>query len=318
MIDKLAENIRNNIEIIQKQSLNPIVDFVRAKSYKSERIYSDYGEDSASINENEKLLLFTTDGLRSEFVENFPYGAGFSAIMVSVDDIYACGGTPLAASLVVNYHKEKIGNEIFRGICDSSQKFKVPIIRGHTNQNSKICCLAISMVGEIKKEDYISAGNAQIDDDIILIVDFDGKPGNASKYYWDTATFKTSEQILYSRKSMNEIATKHLLNSSKDISNAGIFGTLYQLLTYSKVGAKIDIDLIILPELLKDLNYSIFDYSKMYLTTSFITTCKEINTEEVINLFKRYNLEAHKIGKVIKKPIVKIYNNKDETILFDL
>ncbi len=56
----------------------------------------------------------------------------------------------------------------------------------------------------------------------------------------------------------------------------------------------------------------------MYLTTSFITSCKERNTEEVINLFKRYNLEAHKIGIVIKKKKLYIYNNKEETILFDL
>jgi len=318
MLEKLAESLKNNLNILQKQSLNPIIEVLRANSFKSNRVYTDYGEDSASIKENEKLILFTTDGLLSEFVEQHPYGAGFSSIMISADDIYACGGYPLAASLVIDYNKEEIGKEIFRGVCEGSKKFKVPIIRGHTNQDSKIFSIAISMIGEIKKDDYISAGNAQIDDDIILIVDFDGKPGKANKFYWDTATFKSSENILFARRSMNEIATAHLLNSCKDISNGGLFGTLYQLSSYSNVGASVDIDSIVLPDKLKELNYTIFDYSKMYLTTSFVSTCKNSNTESVIKLFKRYNLKAHKIGKIIKNHILKIHNNKEEIVLFNL
>jgi selenophosphate synthetase-related protein len=273
MLKQLAKSIRNNVNITEKRALNPIINLVRTNSFVSRRIFSDYGEDSASIEENEKLILFTTDGIRTEFVKNFPYGAGFSAIMVSADDIYACGGFPIAASLVVSYADENIGKEIFRGICEGSQKFHIPIIRGHTDSNSDIYSLAISLIGEIPKNDYISARNAQIGDDILLIVDFNGKPGKASKYYWDTATFKSSEEILFIRRSMNEIAKKHLLNSAKDISNGGIFGTLYQLIEYSELGAKIDVDSIIIPEKLKKLKYSLEDYANMYLNTSFIITC---------------------------------------------
>ena len=318
MLKQLAKTIKNNINITQKRSLNPIINLVRANSFVSQRIFSDYGEDSASIEENEKLILFTTDGIRTEFVKNFPYGAGFSAIMVSADDIYACGGYPIAASLVVSYADENIGKKIFRGICEGSQKFHIPIIRGHTDAISDIYALSISLIGEIPKSDYISARNAQIGDDILLIVDFNGKPGEASKYYWDTATFKSSEEILFSRRSMNEIAKKHLLNSSKDISNGGIFGTIYQLTEYSKVGADIDIDSIIIPDKLKGLNYSIEDYANMYLTTSFITTCKKNNTDESLQHFSKYDLHANKIGKITQETVLKIHNNKEEIILFNL
>lgn len=318
MLKQLAEDIQNNINITRKRNLNPIIKLVRSNSFNSDRVFSDYGEDSASINNGDKLTLITTDGIRTDFLENFPYGAGFSSIMVSADDIYACGGHPLAASLVINYSNEEIGREIFKGVCDSSCKFKIPIIRGHTNSDSKIHSLAISMVGEIRKENYISAINAQVNDDIILIVDFEGVPGKANKYYWDTATFKNSDQILFSRKSMNEIAEKHYLNSSKDISNGGIFGTLYQLIEYSKVGANIHVDSIVLPDKLLDLNYTIQDYVKMYLTTSFITSCKEKFTNKVIQLFNKYKLTAYKIGKITSDKMLKIHKNKEEIVLFDL
>ena len=71
---------------------------------------------------------------------------------------------------------------MLKGISEGSKKFNVPIIRGHTNAYGKYYELSSTMIGEIKKEDYISAGNAQIGDDIILAVDFDGKIGKAQDF----------------------------------------------------------------------------------------------------------------------------------------
>ena len=52
-----------------------------------------------------KYILVTTDRIRTSFIEKFPFGAGFSSILVSVDDIYACGGIPIAASLIISVKK---------------------------------------------------------------------------------------------------------------------------------------------------------------------------------------------------------------------
>ncbi|GAI74426.1 unnamed protein product, partial [marine sediment metagenome] len=53
---------------------------------------------------------------------------------------------------------------------------------GHTNMK-KHYELSTALIGEIKKEDYISAKNAQPNDYIILAVDFDGKIGKASNLH---------------------------------------------------------------------------------------------------------------------------------------
>lgn len=300
MLKKIAESIRHNQNILEKKEINPIVRIVDSKSYKSPRIHTDIGEDSASIKENSSLILITTDRIKTSFVENFPFGAGFSSILVSVDDIYACGGIPLAASLILSYIDEEKGKEIMRGVCEASHRFKVPIIRGHTNTNGKCYELSSTVVGEIDKELYISAGNAQIDDDIILAVDFEGKIGKASKYFYDTTTFKTTEEVLKKRKSMNKIAEKNIANACKDISNGGIFGTLLQLIKYSEVGANININAIKFPPILIEKGYSLVDYSKMYLTTSFILTTKSSNSDQIIKIFNDYKMNANVIGKVIE------------------
>jgi selenophosphate synthetase-related protein len=315
MLKKVAESIRNNKNILEKKELEPVINYIDSNSFKNvDRIYSDIGEDSAAIICKDRYILVTTDRIRTEFIENFPYGAGFSSILVSIDDIYACGGVPLAVSIILSYIDKAKGLEILKGVCDGTKKFNVPIIRGHTNPYGKCYELSSTMIGEIKKKDYISAGNAKIDDCIILSVDFNGKVGKASKYYFDTTTFKTSEEVLKKRKAMNIIAKKHLANASKDVSNGGIFGTILQMINYSGVGASVNINNIQIPPLLKEINYSLEMYSQMYLTTSFVITAPFSNCEKIIKIFKEQGLEANVIGKIIKQENLLQINDGKEFI----
>ncbi|MFX1572540.1 MAG: AIR synthase related protein [Promethearchaeota archaeon] len=312
ILKKIAESIKNNRNIVEKQEINPFIQYIDKNSFKSSKVFSDIGEDSAAITNEDNYILITTDRIKTSFVENFPYGAGFSAILVGVDDIYCCGGTPLAASLIISYKEEKIGQQIIEGVSEGSRKFHVPIVRGHTNPKGDHYELSSTMVGEVQKKHYISAKNAQINDYIILAVDFDGKVGKASDLYWDTVTFKKSKEILHKRKSMNKIAKLQLVNSSKDISNGGIFGTLHQLIKYSNVGADVNINNINIPPILIDKGYNLEKYIKMYLTTSYITTATPRNYNSVIDVFNEFGMTANVIGKIIKeKNLLKINNGID-------
>jgi selenophosphate synthetase-related protein len=170
------------------------------------------------------------------------------------------------------------------------------------------------MIGEIKREDFISAKTAQIGDNIIIISDFDGKVGKANILYWDTVTFKNSEDILEKRKVMNVIAKKHLANASKDISNGGIFGTILQLIKYSNVGADVSIKKIQIPQKLINLNYTLEKYIRMYLTTSFIISASNNNSTQLIKIVNEHGLHANIIGTIIKEKNLLKINDDKETI----
>ncbi len=314
ILKKIADSIKNNRNIVEKQEINPFIQFIEKNSFKSSKVFSDIGEDSAAITNEDNYILVTTDRIKTSFIENFPYGAGFSAILVGVDDIYCCGGFPLAASLIISYKEEKIGQQIIEGVSEGSRKFKVPIVRGHTNPKGDHYELSSTMIGEIQKKHFISAKNAQVNDYIILAVDFDGKVGKASNLYWDTVTFKTSEEVLYKRKSMNKIAKLQLINSSKDISNGGIFGTLLQMIRYSNVGANVNVNEIKIPPKLINEGYDLEKYIKMYLTTSYLTTASPRNYRSVIEVFKEFGLTAKVIGKIIEEKNLLKINDGIESI----
>ena len=311
MLDKISEYIRTNKNILEKSEISPFISSINKNSFKSPRIFSDIGQDSAAIkNDNDMLTLITTDRIKTSYIENFPLGAGFSSVLVGVDDIYACGGKPLAASIIISFKDEITGNKMIDGICKGSKLFKVPIVRGHTNIK-EFNELSSTVIGEIKRDEYISATNAQDKDKIILAVDFNGKIGRASKLHWDTVTYKSSEEVLNKRKAMNEIAKKKIVNSSKDLSNAGIFGTIMQLVNYSKVGALVNVNKIKIPPALNQAGYTLETFIQMFLTTSYILTAQQEHCEEVIKIFKKRGLEATIIGEIITENVLKISDGKD-------
>lgn len=314
ILKKIADSINTNQNIIEKKEINPIIQYIDKNSFKSTKIFTDIGEDAATIKNNDKYILVTTDRIKTTYIENFARGAGYSSILVSVDDIYACGGTPLAASIIISVKDPESCEEILKGICEGSNKFKVPIIRGHTNVHGKCYELSSTMIGEINKEDYISAGNAQVGDNIILSVDFDGRIGKASKFYYDTSTFKDSETVLRKRKAMNIIAKRHIANASKDVSNGGIFGTILQLIKYSKVGADVNINRIEIPPNLINEGYDIETYIKMYLTTSFVLTAPNSNCKEIVDVFQEFGLNANVVGKIINDQNLLRINNGTESL----
>ena len=311
MLNKIAKYIRTNRSIIEKTEISPFVQNINGNSYKSPRIFSDIGQDSAAIkNDNDMLTLITTDRIKTNYIESFPLGAGFSSILVGVDDIYACGGKPLAVSIIISFKDQILGQKMIDGICKGSKLFKVPIVRGHTNLK-EFNELSSTIIGEIKRDEYISATNARDKDNIILAVDFSGKIGRASKLHWDTVTYKSSEEVLNKRKVMNEIAKLKIVNSSKDVSNGGIFGTILQLIKYSKAGADINIEKIVIPPILIEKAYNLETYIQMYLTTSYILTAPEKTSQDVIKIFKDHNMSAVVIGKIKNEPELTINDGKN-------
>jgi len=311
MLNKIALMLNKNRNISEKSEINPFVQNINENSFKSSRIFSDIGQDSAAIkNDSDMLTLITTDRIKTSYIENFPFGAGFSSILVGVDDIYACGGKPIAASIIISFRDQILGQKMIEGICKGSKLFNVPIVRGHTNIK-EFNELSSTVIGEIKRDEYISATNAQDKDNIILAVDFSGKVGKASKLHWDTVTYKSSKEVLDKRSVMNEIAKLKIVNSSKDISQGGIFGTIMQLINYSKVGADINIEKVVIPPVLIEKGYNLETYFQMYLTTSYVLTAPEETSQDVVKIFNDYNMSAAVIGRIRNEPELNINDGKD-------
>lgn len=103
-----------------------------------------------------------------------------------------------------------------------------------------------------------------------------------------------------------------MAHAAKDISNAGILGTLSIMMENSGKGAIIDLPLIPTPSKIDFL-----DWLVSFQSYGFILSISPDKSEEVISLFRHREITAAVIGKVVKEPTITVKNDSEAGILFD-
>ncbi|MFX1317619.1 MAG: AIR synthase related protein [Promethearchaeota archaeon] len=297
MSDKLSSivsEVKDYWGLRRKQPIGQLVTILRNEGFKCPHVLSSIGEDSAAIDlGGDNLILLSTDAVIPELAQSKPYVAGYAAILVNVNDIYAAGGRPIVAMVNIAFTEMNAGVKIMEGICEAGQKFRVEVVRGHTTPDAPINSVSASICGTVPRDSYISAGGAQPGDDLILAVDLKGRISPNYEYGWDTTALKTSKEILKRYEAMRVLAQKQLLTASKDLSNGGIIGTTLLMLEYAQRGATIDLSAFPAP---KELDLA--SWLKMYISTGFIVATIPENAESVLSIFERHGLSANKIGTV--------------------
>jgi len=313
-LQHLIEDIKRFSGIQRKK---PIGKIVRALS-KKERLYKDvllsFGEDAAAIKfgNSENVLLFHTDGMQQEFLDSDPRSAGFFAVLVNIKDILAMGGEPLAMVNVIAYKTTETYERIIEGIKRGVEKFAVPMVGGHIHPFSPSNSLSISIVGKVREEHIMTSEDAKAGEKIIMAIDLKGQITPTWKWGWDTTTMKSREEIARQFTVLKRIARKNLASSCKDISNAGILGSLAMLLESSCKGAAVDIREILKPETI-----TLGDWLKMNPGYGFLLTTKEENASFCLEEFQEVGVSASIVGTVDDTSQLKIVNLEEEKVMFD-
>jgi len=242
MLSKLAAQLQRSLNLLQKQDIQ-----TASQALKRYWIDADVrlGDDCAAIPDREGYLLLAAEGMLPRFVEEEPWFAGWSAIMVNVSDIYAMGGTPIAVVDTLWSKSDQSVYLLWEGMKAASETYQVPIVGGHTNCQSSYTALSVAILGRAKQ--LITSFDAQPGDLLLVATDFRGEPH--PKYpFWNAATKANPVQLRSDLSILPKLAEAGLCNVGKDISNGGIVGTLLMLLETSNCGAVLNLDRVPCPD----------------------------------------------------------------------
>ena len=293
-LERLVAEVQDYWGLRRKQPIGKLVNILRRDGFQCPHVLSSIGEDAAAIDlGGQNLILLTTDAIVPELAASNPHVAGYAAIMVNVNDIYAAAGRPIVAMVNVAFTAMEVGVQMMQGICEAGRKFRVQVVRGHTTPDAPTNGVSASICGVVSREDYVSAGGAQNGDSLILAVDLEGRPSPNYQYGWDTTVLKSSEAVLHRYEAMRVLGAKKLLHASKDLSNGGIIGTLLLLLEYARRGATVDLASVPCPPGM-DLN----SWLKMYISTGYVVTSDAKQARKVLEVFRLHDLTAAVIGSV--------------------
>jgi uncharacterized protein len=238
-IDLIATKLKASLGIVHKQDIQTIA---RLLPNDSGKIL--LGDDCAAIPDHDGYLLLAAEGMMPFFVEEDPWFAGWSAVMVNVSDIYAMGGRPIAIVDTIWSQSAAISQPLLAGMNAAAQAYQVPIVGGHTNGHSSYNALSVAILG--RAQNLISSFQAQPGDRLLAAIDLRGEP-HPQYPFWNAATNTESARLRADLEILPLLANQGLCTAGKDISNGGVIGTTLMLLETSGCGAVIDIEAVPIP-----------------------------------------------------------------------
>lgn len=266
------------------------------------------GDDAAIIKIDDSYLLFSCDGILPQLVKEEPFWAGYCAVLVSVSDIYAMGGRPLAVVNLLSAPDEENSITIAKGMAEGCHKLGVPMVGGHFFPDEP-SGVATAIIG--KASHLLRATEGRPGQSLIAAIDLVGR---RFKHYpqWNSTSDLSPERMQMKLEVLPKLAEARLVTAARDISNAGILGTIGMLAENSTCGATINLEKIPIPS-----SVEMKDWLEIYPGYGFILAVNADDEEEVISQFEREGISASVIGKLTDSLKVSVSLGDEELTYLD-
>lgn len=282
----LAETLRSSPDIAAKRDIAGVVAQLGLTVAQDIPV----GDDCAAIPDGDGFLLFAIEGFMREFVDGDPWFAGWCGVMVNVSDIAAMGGRPIAIIDCLPASKPGAEDPVLTGLKTASEVFGVPIVGGHTNRCGGKATFSAAILGRAKR--LITSFDAMPGDRIVVAIDLRGRYREPYPN-WEAATSAPPAQVRAALEILPQLAEAGLVAAGKDISQAGIVGTLVMLAECSRVGATLDI--LKLP---KPHGVPMTRWLQTFPSYGFILAVSPANVPEVMVRFASHGVAAADVGSI--------------------
>ncbi|MGC4094867.1 MAG: sll0787 family AIR synthase-like protein [Polyangiaceae bacterium] len=246
------------------------------------------GDDTAALPDGDGYVLFAAEGMRPEFVAADPWFAGFCSVMVNLSDVAAMGGRPWAVVDVL-YLGQGDNDQVLKGMRDAAREFGVPIVGGHTTRVSGDSGLSVAVLGKARR--LISSHQARPGQQLLAAYDlrgaFRGSSGN-----FDAATNASSARLRANLALLPELAEAELVPAGKDVSMAGLCGSLAMLLETSRVGATLRLGDVPAPAFVEPLRWL-----TAFPSFGFVLTASPQAAPEVCRRFEAAGVDCRVVGE---------------------
>lgn len=269
------------------------------------------GDDCAAIADGDGYLLFAIEGFVEDFVARLPWFAGYCGVMVNVSDIYAMGGRPIAVVDALWSRGSETSQPVLDGLSTASARYGVPVVGGHTNQQSAQGQLAVAIVGRARR--LLTSFNARPGDRLVMAIDLRG--GFVEPHpYWNASTEAPAERLRADLEVLPGLAEDGLCDAAKDISMAGAIGTTLMLLDCSRVGAVIDIDAIPRPQDQTPL----LRWLQAFPSYGFVLSVRPEQVDAVRQRFASRGIANAVVGTVTADPQVRLRRGGNTSLFWDV
>lgn len=198
------------------------------------------GDDGAPVPGSD--VVAACDAILPSMVERDPEWAGWCSVLVNVNDLAAMGATPVGLLDTVGARDRSFATRVLSGLRRASEAYDVPVLGGHT-QLGVPASLSVTALG--RADEPVPGGGGRPGHRVRLTTDLAGswRPGYAGRQ-WDSTTHRRTPEL---REMLGAVARARPA-AAKDVSMAGIAGTLGMLAEASGCGAVLDVAAVPRPD----------------------------------------------------------------------
>jgi putative N-acetyltransferase (TIGR04045 family) len=197
------------------------------------------GDDGAPVPGSD--LVAACDAIVPSMVERDPEWAGWCSVLVNLNDLAAMGATPVGLLDAVGARDASFASRVLAGIRAAASAFDVPVLGGHT-QFGVPAALSVTALG--RTADPVPGGGGQVGHEVRLTADICGgwRPGYTGRQ-WDSTSHRDPSDL----RELALFVANNRPYAAKDVSMAGVVGTLGMLAEASGCGAELSVTDVVIP-----------------------------------------------------------------------
>ncbi|MFJ2241321.1 MSMEG_0567/sll0787 family protein [Streptomyces sp. NPDC087859] len=198
------------------------------------------GDDGAPVPGTD--VIAACDAIVPSMVERDPEWAGWCSVLVNVNDLAAMGASPLGLLDAVGAKDAAHAARILAGLGRAAQAYGVPVLGGHT-QLGVPAALSVTALG--RTDQPVPGGGGRPGHAVRLTADLGGswRAGYRGRQ-WDSTSHRRTDEL----RTMTGAVAAARPAAAKDVSMAGIVGTLGMLAEASGCGAVLDVAAVPRPD----------------------------------------------------------------------
>jgi uncharacterized protein len=196
------------------------------------------GDDTAVLpRDGGGHALVAGEAIWPPFLERDPFGAGIAAVLANVNDVAAMGGRPEAVVDTV-VADEPSARLVLEGLRFAADLYQVPLVGGHLTVRPGPPALSAFILGSARRP--LRAVAAAPGQALLLAACLEGRMREDFPFF--TSIEERGAALAGDVRLLAELAEAGHCLAAKDVSMAGILGSLAMLLEPTRCGVLVDLD----------------------------------------------------------------------------
>ncbi len=302
-LEALAATVRQLPGVLAKADIGLVAEVFGRGDW-----YAGPGDDGAVLPAGEGQVVVGGEAILPAFVAADPYGAGVAAVLANVNDLAAMGARPVALLDTV-VASQDVAREVLRGMHWAAGVYDVPVVGGHLTRTAGPPSLSAFGVGRADR--VLSATHAAPGQVLVLGCCLEGRMREDFLFF--PSFDERGSRLAGDVRLLADLATSGAVVAAKDVSMAGLVGSLAMLLEPHRLGVAVDLDVLPVPP-----GVPLDDWLGCFPCLAFLLTCPADRVPDCLGAFRDRGLTAEPLGVLDDSGKVRLSEGGREVVVFDL